>query len=98
MAKTLSVNSGVVALPKKTTVSLIKCDVGSLAGHHVVPKPLFDLAEKALNAATKKGIVNNFLVFNAGDDLELLMLHEKGEQNQDIHKLAWDIFKSAAAK
>jgi len=85
-------------LPKKTTVSLIKCDVGSLAGHHVVPKPLFDLAEKALNAATKKGIVNNFLVFNAGDDLELLMLHEKGEQNHDIHKLAWDIFKSAASK
>ena len=85
-------------MPKKTTVSLIKCDVGSLAGHHVVPKPLFDLAEKALNAATKKGIVNNFLVFNAGDDLELLMLHEKGEQNHDIHKLAWDIFKSAASK
>ncbi len=98
MAKTLSVTQGMFALPKKTTVSLIKCDVGSLAGHHVVPKPLFDLAEKALNAAAKKDIVNNFLVFNAGDDLELLMLHEKGEQNHDIHKLAWDIFKSAASK
>ncbi len=98
MAKTLSVTPGVVALSKKTTVSLIKCDVGSLAGHHIVPKPLFDLAEKALKAAAKKDIVNNFLVFNAGDDLELLMLHEKGEQNHEIHKLAWDIFKSAATK
>jgi len=89
---------GLFALPKKTTVSLIKCDVGSLAGHHVVPKPLFDLAEKALSLAAKSGVINNFLVFNAGDDLELLMLHEKGEQNHDVHKLAWDIFKSAANK
>ena len=89
---------GLFALPKKTTVSLIKCDVGSLAGHHVVPKPLFDLAEKALSLAAESGVINNFLVFNAGDDLELLMLHEKGEQNHDVHKLAWDIFKSAANK
>ena len=85
-------------MAKKTTVSLIKCDVGSLAGHHIVPKPLFDLAEKALSSAAKKGVINNFLVFNAGDDLELLMLHEKGEQNHDIHELAWDTFKSAADK
>jgi fructose 1,6-bisphosphate aldolase/phosphatase len=85
-------------LAKKTTVSLIKCDVGSLAGHHVVPKPLLDLAEKALIAAEKADVINNFLVFNAGDDLELLMVHEKGEQNRDIHKLAFDTFKAAADK
>ena len=85
-------------LPRKTTISLIKCDVGSLAGHHVVPKPLFKVAEKNLKEAASKGVINNFLVFNAGDDLELLMLHEKGEQNHEIHKLAWDTFKDAADK
>jgi fructose 1,6-bisphosphate aldolase/phosphatase len=85
-----------MVLPKKTTISLIKCDVGSLAGHHVVPKPLFKIAEKNLDEATKNGLVNNFLVFNAGDDLELLMVHEKGEQSHDIHKLAWDTFRAAA--
>jgi len=26
------------------------------------------------------------------------MAHEKGEQNRDIHKLAWDTFKEAADK
>jgi fructose 1,6-bisphosphate aldolase/phosphatase len=83
-------------VPKKTTISLIKCDVGSLAGHHVVLKPLFKIAEKNLKEATKKGVINNFLVFNAGDDLELLMLHEKGEQNSEIHQLAWKTFKEAA--
>ena len=83
-------------LSKKTTISLIKCDVGSLAGHHIVPKPLFDIAEKNLKKAMDEGVINNFFVFNAGDDLELLMAHENGEQNKDIHKLAWDTFKEAA--
>ena len=85
-------------MAKKVTISLIKCDVGSLAGHHVVPKPLFDIAEKKLEKAQDEGIINNFFVFNAGDDLELLMAHEKGEQNSDIHKLAWETFKEAANK
>ena len=75
-------------MPNKVTISIIKCDVGSLAGHHIVPKPLFDVAEKSLKKAVEKGIINNFYVFNAGDDLELLMAHEKGEQSEEIHKLA----------
>jgi fructose 1,6-bisphosphate aldolase/phosphatase len=37
-------------------------------------------------------------VFNAGDDLELLMVHQKGEENPQIHKLAWGIFLEASEK
>ena len=85
-------------LPNKVTISIIKCDVGSLAGHYIVPKPLFDVAEKSLKKAVEKDVINNFYIFNAGDDLELLMVHEKGEQNQEIHKLAWDTFKECADK
>jgi fructose 1,6-bisphosphate aldolase/phosphatase len=87
-----------LCVAKKVTISLIKCDVGSLAGHHIVPKPLFDIAEKNLKKAVNEGRINNFFVFNAGDDLELLMVHENGEQNSDIHRLAWDTFKEAADK
>lgn len=54
---------------EKTTVSIIKCDVGSLAGHHVVPKPVMDVGEWHLVEAKEKGYINNFFVFNAGDDL-----------------------------
>jgi fructose 1,6-bisphosphate aldolase/phosphatase len=85
-------------LTKKTTISLIKCDVGSLAGHHVVPEPLFKIAKRNLKEAAEKGLINNFYVFNAGDDLELLMAHEKGEQNHMIHELAWNTFRNAADK
>jgi fructose 1,6-bisphosphate aldolase/phosphatase len=83
---------------KETTISLINCDVGSLAGHHIVPRPLFKIAERNMENATAQGIINNYYVFNAGDDLELLMLHEKGEQNYIIHELAWNTFKEAADK
>jgi len=85
-------------LPKKATISIIKCDVGSLAGHYIVPKPLFDIAEKNLKKAAKNGVINNFYVFNAGDDLELLMVHERGEQDTKVHKLAWETFKDCANK
>jgi fructose 1,6-bisphosphate aldolase/phosphatase len=82
----------------KTTISLIKADVGSVAGHIIVPKPLFDIANKKLKEAKESGLINSFYVFNAGDDLELLMTHFKGEDNGEIHKLAWDTFKAGADK
>ncbi|MCW4018365.1 MAG: fructose-1,6-bisphosphatase [Candidatus Bathyarchaeota archaeon] len=85
-------------LPKKTTISLIKCDVGSLAGHHIVPQPLFRIAQTNLEKEKQTGLINSYFVFNAGDDLELLMVHEKGERHNQIHGLAWNIFKEAADK
>jgi len=82
----------------KTTVSLIKADVGSLAGHSIVPEPLFKIARKKLAEAKKSGLLNSFYVFNAGDDLELLMTHYKGESSEEIHALAWNTFTAAADK
>lgn len=82
----------------KTTISIIKADVGSLVGHHVVAQPLFEVAKDRLEEAKKTRLINSFYVFNAGDDLELLMVHEKGERNSEIHALAWGIFQQAAKK
>lgn len=82
----------------KTTISMIKCDVGSLAGHHTVPEPLLSIGEKHLREAQESGLINSRYVFHAGDDLELLMVHERGENNPEIHKMAWDTFQEAAEK
>lgn len=84
--------------PVKTTVSIIKCDVGSLVGHHIVPEPLLEMGRHSLQKAKEKGLINSFYVFNAGDDLELLMVHQKGEKNKDIHTLAWGTFQKAAGR
>ncbi|MBC7130263.1 fructose 1,6-bisphosphatase [Candidatus Bathyarchaeota archaeon] len=85
-------------MTRKTTISLIKCDVGSLAGHHVVPNPLLKIGEKKLKEAKETGLIKSYYVFNVGDDMELLMVHDRGESNPEIHKLAWDTFQEAAKK
>lgn len=83
---------------RRTTISVIKCDVGSLVGHHVVPKPILDIAEKNMREAKKKGLINSYYVFNVGDDVELLMVHGMGESNAEIHRLAWETFQEATEK
>jgi fructose 1,6-bisphosphate aldolase/phosphatase len=60
-------------MPRKTTISLIKCDVGSLAGYNIVPEPLLKIAEQNLKGAVKEDL-NSYYVFNVGDDLELPMV------------------------
>jgi len=82
----------------KTTISVIKCDVGSVAGHCTVPEPLKRVAEKNLKNAEESGLIASHYVFNAGDDLELLMTHNRGENDKEIHTLAWNIFTEAAEK
>ncbi|MFW9919647.1 MAG: fructose-1,6-bisphosphate aldolase/phosphatase [Candidatus Thorarchaeota archaeon] len=76
----------------ETTISVIKADIGSLAGHVIVPDFLFELARKELKAAVEKKIINDFHVANAGDDLELIMTHNKGENNEEVHRLAFETF------
>lgn len=76
----------------ETTISVIKADIGSLAGHVVVPDFLLELARKELKTGVEKKIINDFHVTHAGDDLELIMTHFKGEGNEDVHRLAFETF------
>jgi len=80
----------------RTTLSVIKADVGSLAGHHVAPPQLLDVARQELAKAKKEGLIEDFYVTRVGDDLELIMTHRKGEESEEIHTLAWETFKKAA--
>ncbi|RLG47594.1 MAG: fructose 1,6-bisphosphatase [Thermoproteota archaeon] len=80
----------------RTTISVIKADVGSLAGHHVVPERLLEVARESLSRARREGLVEDFYVTNCGDDLELIMTHRRGEEDPEIHGLAWETFRRAA--
>lgn len=79
----------------KTTVSVIKADVGSCPGHAVVHPELIKIAEEALR---KSDLLTDFLVTNCGDDLELIMTHQQGMDSEKIHQLAWNIFEKAAER
>ncbi|MEM1575501.1 MAG: fructose-1,6-bisphosphate aldolase/phosphatase [Nitrososphaerota archaeon] len=82
----------------KTTVSVIKADIGSIAGHHTVHPKQIELAKQMMEEAKKSKLVNSYHVTHVGDDLELIMSHNKGENNSEIHKLAWDIFTTVTNK
>jgi len=82
----------------KTTVSVIKADIGSVAGHVTVPQELLDFASKKLEEYVNKGLIKSFYVTHAGDDLQLIFTHDKGVDNPEIHEMAWNVFKEATEK
>ncbi len=79
----------------KVTISIIKADIGGLPGHAWTSPKLLEFAAERLQDAQRRGLLIDYFVFNCGDDISLLMTHNKGENSPEVHKLAWDIFKEA---
>ncbi len=74
------------------TLSVIKADVGGWVGHSSIHPALMERAAESLAEAKQRGAIIDFYVTNCGDDLELIFTHRKGEDNREMHKLAWDTF------
>lgn len=85
-------------MPEKVTVSLIKADVGSIAGHSRPHPRMMEVAGEALSKAVRDGLLIDYYVTRCGDDMELLMTHRKGENSREVHELAWNAFMSAASE
>lgn len=83
-------------MPFKVTISVIKADIGSLAGHHITHPKTLEAASRVLEEGKSKEIIIDYYVTHAGDDLELIMTHTKGVDNPEVHGLAWNAFKEAA--
>ena len=79
----------------KTTLSIIKADVGSYCGHQKCHPKLMEAAENVLSEAKGSGILTDYYVARCGDDMDLIMTHDKGEGNEQVHKTAWDAFLAA---
>ena len=76
----------------KTTISILKADVGGFPGHSGMHPALLKKANEELEGAKKTGLLKDFYVARVGDDLDLIMSHNNGVDNKDVHKLAWDVF------
>lgn len=82
----------------KTTISIIKADVGGFTGHHVVHPQQIEFANKEMEKAKANGLVEDFHVTHVGDDLELIMGHKKGENDKSIHELGWNVLSDVTEK
>src|SRR3989338_3409308 len=76
----------------KTTLSVIKADTGSIGGHECPSQAMVKKANQQMESALGKGLLKDSRVTSTGDDIALLMVHTKGVNHPDIHKLAWDTF------
>jgi fructose 1,6-bisphosphate aldolase/phosphatase len=83
---------------QKVTVSIIKADVGSYPGHGMVHPKQLEVANASMERAKKEGLISDSFVTHAGDDIELIMTHRKGENNTKIHEMAWSTFKEITDK
>jgi fructose 1,6-bisphosphate aldolase/phosphatase len=76
----------------KITLSVIKADIGGFVGHSESHPDILARAAEHLAKAKKQGMLIDCRVAKCGDDLQLVMTHQLGEDSEKIHKFAWDVF------
>lgn len=79
---------------QKTTISVIKADIGGYVGHSSSHPDIIDLAKSMLGKAKANKILLDYCVTFCGDDLELIMTHREGCDSKEIHGLAWKVFEA----
>jgi len=77
----------------KTTLSVIKADIGSIGGHVAPSKRLLETVETYVHK-NGLGLVTDYNISHTGDDIAILMAHTLGVGNEAIHKLAWNAFRT----
>ncbi len=75
----------------RTTISVINADVGSFPGHSRTHPKLLETAAQMLKSERGKLLTDSF-VTHCGDSLELIMMHTRGIYNEEIHRLAGNVF------
>lgn len=75
----------------KITLSVIKADIGSIGGHIRPSQQLLQSVEEFI-AANKGDLLLDYNISHTGDDIAILMTHQCGKLDSQIHKLAWDAF------
>jgi fructose 1,6-bisphosphate aldolase/phosphatase len=78
----------------RTTISLIKADVGSIGGHVAPSKELVASVRDHVEEEVGGMLVDAF-VTATGDDVAILMTHKHGAGDAEVHRLAWNAFRAA---
>ncbi len=76
----------------KTTLSVIKADIGSIGGHLRPSQAVLNATKKVIQKAFLEKQISDYRITFTGDDIALLIVHQRGANNPVIHKLAWKAF------
>ena len=80
-----------------TTLSIIKADTGGFVGHSEVHPDALRVAQEAVAGAVTDGLLIDGTVARCGDDISLIMTHERGPDAEPVHSFAWDTFRKTTA-
>ncbi len=80
----------------RTTLSVIKADIGSVGGHICPSQRVLQCVKDFVATEGRKLVIDSYISYT-GDDIAILMTHTRGETDADIHRLAWDAFKAGTA-
>jgi fructose 1,6-bisphosphate aldolase/phosphatase len=75
----------------KTTISVIKADIGSIGGHICPSKRLVDTVRAHIAEHGAKLLLDNYISYT-GDDIAIVSTHERGTNDEQVHRLCWDAF------
>jgi fructose 1,6-bisphosphate aldolase/phosphatase len=75
----------------KTTLSVIKADIGSIGGHIAPSRKVLDAVRSHVQLLGREAVIDSYISYT-GDDIAILMTHVMGPGNEAIHKLAWEAF------
>lgn len=77
----------------KSTLSVIKADVGSIGGH-IAPSSELLATVRNFVAENAHDLITDFFVGATGDDIAILMTHDRGVGDSELHRMAWNAFKA----
>lgn len=77
------------------TFSVIKADVGSIGGHTKPSEKMLELVRARVKEAIDRKLLFDGFVSHTGDDIAILMSHNRGVGNKEIHSFAWECFLAA---
>jgi fructose 1,6-bisphosphate aldolase/phosphatase len=78
----------------QVTITAIKADIGSVAGHICPSRDVLRCVQEYVSEAGRRLLIDSY-VSHTGDDIAILMTHTRGEGDEEVHKLAWEVFKAA---
>ncbi|MDQ7849941.1 MAG: fructose-1,6-bisphosphatase, partial [Armatimonadota bacterium] len=81
----------------RTTLSVIKADIGSIGGHTLPSPEVLAIVRERVERAKGSVLIDAF-VCHTGDDIALIMTHTHGVGNPRVHELAWTAFREGTEK
>lgn len=82
-----------IMVANQITISDIKADIGSIGGHIKPARSVMEAVRSYIEReGLNTGILRSFYLSSTGDDISILMTHQRGKVDETIHNLAWNAF------